>query len=280
MRINVALLFITILLLVLPTFDLRNKDELKWYKKLTGWGIMFYIAVILLAIFQIVKECQTTKAETVLTNERNILKIDVDSLAKVIESNTDTISKLRGILSSIDSKLFITNKTLSALDKTNDSMNLKILEYDRPIIHLTSAKMVKDKYSKHKYLIIFSFLNGNKSSATNVFGKCYTMYRDTLWDNGTLSVNKTDVFTYDKGFSIGRPMNLNPDSTSLQYPIYYYFSLSYSDIFLRSSYHYEVAMAMNPFNKGDYVTDLGTCRDWERLKIKGRVDNLMNNKGK
>jgi len=63
-------------------------------------------------------------------------------------------------------------------------------------------------------------------------------------------------------------MKFNPDSTDLQEEYYYYFDLSYSNLALTEDYYYEIAMKIPPFKKGEYMTSLALCKDWEKAKIK------------
>jgi len=63
-------------------------------------------------------------------------------------------------------------------------------------------------------------------------------------------------------------MKFNPDLTSLEEPYYYYFDLTYSDLILKTTFHYNVAMQIMPFKKGKLIKELGLCKELEKVKIR------------
>ncbi len=287
MSTNSIFIAITVALLILPaTAELINrKERIKWYKRLTGWGILFYITVFLGAFLQIKQDKQNTKNEIHLLSQIDSLTTialnnsdTINNLKIIVTSSSDTISILKGILGSIESKsnsiesqLYLTDKKVSDLGKTNDSLNQKIIESDRPQLVLYSAIITSDEFIKKKH-INFSFMNNGKRTMTNVFGKVFAMYKDTVHDLGALGISRAETFQTNAGFTYRLRMTLDPDTESLVTAIYYYFKLTYSDLILKTSYDFEIARRLDPFKKGEYRPSLTLCPDWEITKMKRTIE--------
>ena len=184
MIINIILILIAIPIVILPFYDLYNKDEKIWYKKLTGKGIIFYVLIIAIAGLQVVKEVQNSKNEKDSIYSSNTMKADIDSLKKVAFFSSDTIGDLRDsigrltrIIGSVgDKSISIESKVdaLSERGKASEKLDLKKIESDRPILNLYSTKLTSDEMIKDKH-IDFLFINNGKRPITNVFGKIYGM---------------------------------------------------------------------------------------------------------
>ena len=266
MLLKLLLIIFGIPILVLPLIG----DILK-ERKITKIGYYFILFVILFTVFQIVNENLNSKSEKLLKKEKFELRVKVDSLNLTATHLRDSISNLKNILTSIDNQLYVTNNELIGLGQLNDSLNKKIYESDRPLFHLTSTELKKSNKFNTNYVIEIHFGNEGIRAATNVYGDMYTIHGDTIWNNGTLAVSKSDVYPNNRGFTIHAPMKFNPDTQSLKEAIYYYFRINYSDIATNQLYPYEVVMKLNPFEKGNYLKELVLCRNWEESKIKKMI---------
>jgi hypothetical protein len=293
MLINIFLIAIAIAITILSTTKLKKNEDTKWHKKLTRNGIIFYIAILSAIVFQVIKEFQNSKREDISINKINNLTDNLDSVKRIAFYSSDTIGNLKDSISklirvidligdksssiesksgSIERQLYLTDKKVSLLGKTNDSLNKKIFESDRPILSLVSAEITNNKSRGNNHFIDFKFISEGKRPVTNLYGKAYSMYRDTVSIIGTLPVSRSDVFTNQKVLIYSLPMDFDPDSTSIENPIFYYFKLSYSDLILNTSYSLDIAMKMNPFEKGKYLTFLVNCPNWEIAKMKRTIE--------
>ena len=277
MLINVLLIIIAIPIVILPFYNLMNKNETVWYKKLTKEGIIFYILIGFVAVLQVVKEVQSSKNEIDEVTIRNEMKGDIDSLKNIAFFSSDTIGDLRDSIARItqiigsvgDRSTSIENKVdaLTERGKASENLDLKLIESDRPILTLYSAMITSDEMVTDKH-IDFTFSNVGKRPITNVIGRIYGM-KDTVTVNlGTIPVSRSDNFASAKGFTIHQRLLLNPDSTPLDKPIYYYFSITYNDFVFDTSYKYEIASKLPPFKKGEYLPKLSMCPEWEVNRIK------------
>lgn len=265
MWIKILLIIFGIPILILPITS-KIKD-----KKLTIYGLSFLICVLAFTTFQIINESQNSKQEVRLVNEKKEIMNKVDSLRILSKNLTDSIDKLKHILLSIDNQFYRTNKKIFQLGKVNDSLNQLVFLTDRPVFHNTSSMIVKSTTSEYQYMIDIDFINEGKRSATNVYGKRYTIIgydNPEIYDNGTIQISRTDVFPDQHGFTVHVPMKFNPDSTNFDKPVYYYFDMKYSDIILKTQYQYEIAVRMDPIKKSKYINELSMCRDWEQAHLK------------
>ncbi|MCG6191354.1 hypothetical protein [Maribellus maritimus] len=272
------LLKILLIIIGLPILILPLATDLMKNKKITKSGIAFLFFVILFTALQIVNERQNSKAEAKLESEKQDLSNNVDSLKIRTQNLSDSLSNFKKVLLSIDSKFYNTNNKLSDLSKINDSLNIKLIQSDRPIFHLTSTKIYKSKIYNNQHTIDFDFGNEGVRAATNIYGRMFTFFADTLFDNGDLGITKSDTYPNKKGFTIHAPMKVNPDSSSLAEPIYYYFSVHYSDLILKTSYSYVVVMKLPPFKKGNCMNELAICKNWEENMMIKRVEKTLHNK--
>jgi len=262
------LLKIFLIILGLPILILPLTTKIINNKKLTIGGIFFVIFLALFTLCQFLNEQENSRNEILLENNKVELSKRVDSLYIKTLNLSDSLINLKNILLAIDSQFYYTSNKLFDLRQINDSLNLQLFESDRPIFHLVSTEIHRSKIYNNKYTIDFHFGNEGIRAVTNVFGKMYILFNDTLYYNGTLPISKSDIFPSNKGFTYHSPMKNDPDSTSLEKPIYYYFKLTYSDIILKKSYPYEVVMKLNPFTKGNCLEKLVLCKNWEEKKIK------------
>jgi len=251
-KILLIILGIPILILPLTTKIIENK-------KLSKSGMIFLVLIISFAFFQFLNEKNNLKNIHQLSINNNKLKNKIDSLTK--------------ILLSIDSQFSNTRKELNSLGQINDSLGNKLFESGRPILNIVSTKIIQNKKLKNNYEINIIFNNNGKRPATNIFGKMYSIHGDTVTAKGTVSLSRSDIYSKNQGFTIHEPMKINPDSTSLKMPIYYYINLKYSDLISKSLYNYEIAMKLKPFKKGNFLNELVFCREWETSNLKERIHN-------
>jgi len=115
--------------------------QIKTKRKLTKTGISFIILCIIFAILQVFYAYRSEKNESKLLNDKTELKFTVDSLKTRIVDMSDSISRLKLVLISIDHHFGETSKAFNKLSKINDSLNVKLIETDRPIIVLESSQI-------------------------------------------------------------------------------------------------------------------------------------------
>lgn len=154
----------------------------------------------------------------------------------------------------------------------NSKNEILLIESERPIFNLTSTKIFKSKIYNGEYTIDFNFGNEGKRAVTNVSGRVYTVYKDFVKFNGSLPINRSEVYPSNKGFTFHDKMPINPDTSSLSVPIYYYFTLTYTDLIRETSYPYETVKKLAPFKQGNCLDELALCKEWEVNKIKDIVD--------
>jgi len=154
----------------------------------------------------------------------------------------------------------------------NSQHEILLIESERPIFNLTSTKIFKSKIYNGEYTIDFNFGNEGKRAVTNVSGRMYTVYNDSVISNESLPINGSDIYPSNKGFTFHNKMPINPDSSALKKPIYYYFTFTYEDLIRKTSYAYEAAMKIAPFKQGYCLDQLALCKEWEVNKIKRMID--------
>lgn len=276
MWIKIGIILFGILIIVLSITSNIKKNN-----KLTKYGYIFLICVLVCFILQIINESENSKNENRLLSEKAEMKNKVDSLKILSKSLTDSIQNLKYVLISIDNQFSKTNQKIFQLGKANDSLSNLFFIANRPIFYLSSSKVVKNNLFENQYVIEFNFLNEGKRSATNVFGKTYTIIGydiPEIHDDGSLFCSLTDVYPQENGFTAHKPLGFNPDSTDYNKPIYYYFDIKYSDIILKTQYTYEVAVRLGPIEKGKYMNDLNLCRDWEFTHFKSMISEINKKK--
>jgi len=259
MLLKVLLIIFGIPILILPFFGVIVKK-----RKLTGIGIVFIISVILFSIFQYLYERNNSKIE-------KIFKYKIDSINIAVNNLRDSLTYFKEIILSVDNQLYITRNELTNIVQKNDSLNKENFESSRPILNLTSTEIKRSTIFKGNYGIEFQFANLGVRAVTNVHGKMYTIHGDTITENGSIPISKSDIYANKKGFTIHSQLKFNPESKSLLEPIYYYFKLTYSDIISKQVYPYEIVMKFNPFDNGKFMNELILCRNWEKTKIKSMV---------
>jgi hypothetical protein len=273
--------------MILPYAGLTRENEKNWFKKLTKWGKIFYAIAIIATMLQIIKEKLNSDNERLLAGERNELKNEVKSLRdtitilkRIATSSSDTIRILYGGLnsltnqsSSIERQVYITNEKVSVLGKTTDSMKQIMVESDRPIINLISAKINRSGFAKNEH-IAFTFVNIGKRPATNLSGKVYGMTKDIVFKNAILPFSKSQIMTSNQALTsrMNLMFNLNPDSTSFDAPIYYYHKITYSDLITGITYNVEFGSKINPFTKGKYEPNLFLCSSSEIERMKKAIE--------
>ena len=266
------LLSILLIIIGLPILILPLSTDLISNKKITKSGLIFLFFVILFTSLQIINEKRNSTTEEILENKKIDLTKNVDSLKMRTQNLSDSLIIFKKILISIDSQFSNTNSTLFNLRKVNDSLNIKLIESDRPIFHLVKTSIIKSKFFNNQHSIDIIFANEGTRAVTNVYGKQFTLHGDTIFDNGNLQISRTETYPKNQGFTIHTTMRINPDSTSLKEPIYYYFSLNYSDLILKTTYPYVVVMKLIPFSKGNCLDELVFCKDWEVNNVKKIIE--------
>jgi len=272
MLLKILLIFFGIPILILPiTSKIRDK------KKTTKLGIVFMICVLIFTIVQIVNETQNYRNENRLEVKKRESENKADSLKLLSKNLADSLENLKKVLLSIDNQFYKTNEKLFQFGKVNDSLNQLIFLTDRPIFHVTTSKIVKYNTAGYQYMVDTYFANEGKRSATNVFGKSYTIIgydEPEIHVMGTFQVSRTDVFPELSGFIKHEPLMFNPDSTNFDKTVYFYYVMSYSDVILKTTYEYEIAFRMDPIKKGKFINELSSCRDWEQSHLKELISKL------
>ncbi len=262
--IQTILIFLGIPILLLPLFCTLSKK-----KKLTIWGGIFILICIAFAILEYLNVRKASNAEERLNDEKQTLNHRVDSLLDQTRNLSDTVYLFKSILSSLDYQSTITNEKLTSIRKANDSLNNKLIVSDRPVFTLSESKIIKSNFPDSLHSLEFTFTNSGIRSATNVFGKMYISFRDTTWDTGTISVSRSDVFPSKQGFVLHMPMKYRLQDATYQFPIFYYFKFTYSDIILDTIYTFESALKISP----SILTELTMCKEWEVEKIRKAVNS-------
>jgi hypothetical protein len=220
---------------------------------------------------QILNEHKSSKSESKLEKDKKDSKNEVDSLIKKTINLSDSIQILKGILISIDNKFYETNQKVAFLGKINNSLNKKLIESDRPLLDISMTKINKSSVKGSLSSLDIDFNNFGKRSVADVFGKEYISFRDTIWDTGTISVSRSDIFPNNRGFSLHEKMLFEPILSTYKTPIYYYFKLTYSDIILDTLYKFERIMKVIP----DLPNELVLCREWEIEKIRNAINSKL-----
>ena len=271
------ILKILLILIGLPILILPLTTDLIKNKRLTKPGFIFLAIVVVFASFEIIIERQNSSLEAEGEKEKGEMVLTIDSLSIKTKNLSDSLVNLKTILMSIDSQFYYTNYSLSELQIVNDSLSNQLINSDRPILNLSSTKIVKSNLYKDKYEIQFIFINEGKRALTKVKGVSYSIKGFAVYDHGTASTTINDIYSNNKGFTIHHDMKFNPDSTSLKEPIYYYFEFTYSDLILSNSYSFDIVMKMIPFEKGNHYKELVSCRNWENEKIKIIIEHIKTN---
>lgn len=284
---NYLFILLAVAILVLPaTVDLIERDRRKkWYKRITPWGITFYIAVFMGTVLQFTQERQRVNNEIILTRQ-------IDSLTVISKNSSDTIRGLKSaisglqlVLHSIDNKsslieeqMSITFEKLADLGKTSDSLNKVLLEADRPVVILSTARIASDNSNKQKH-VDFIFVNRGKRAATNFSGKVYGIKNNSVFKHAGLPFTTTEILAPGQSYSshMNLMFNINPDSTSIDDPIYYFHEMAYSDLITGTKYNAEFLVKLEPFKKGEYKTSLIFCSPWELVNVKNTVEQLYYN---
>jgi hypothetical protein len=274
--INILLIVIAIFIVIIPIkWDLATKKN----KVLTKYGVIFICLILLTTILQVKKEL-INKEEDSHKDKINKSLIDrSDSLNVIIKSLNDTVLTLRKMLLTIDVTTKITSDRLKSFHVLNESLNTKVLESDRPQITFYSANFIEEKIND-KNVIAIEFANIGKRSATNIYGNEYLINsRDyrlndlVLLRKETFMISRKDIIGSNMVIKIREPFIINPYEEDMNFNLFYYFGLKYSDILSNKEYSFEIALRVPSFKKGKFYKEFGFIKDWEQMKIKTFVSN-------
>lgn len=264
MLLNISLIISGIIILVLPlTTDIVVE------RKVTKYGKIFLVIVVILAILQIVGERKNTINNSKLEKDKEELSNKVDSLNLLSTNLADSLKAVRKVLTSIDSQFYVTNSTLIGLQHINNEIHKKNINTDRPVLIMSTSRVHKSKDFKKLYVDI-DFINSGKRSATDVKGIIYAVSTDKV-NPISLGITESEIFPFNKGFTTSIIWDVNPDSVECLNPIYFYAKYTYSDLILNTVWSYESIMKLPPFSDNNHTDKLNLCSQQELDEIKSII---------